>query len=161
MSAIDCKTSAPSLGEFHKIHSPSYGTEMWRLNTGKTPAFQLPGEKVLKAIESTPAGAKCISVGQKQRQHRNGHRNGSRQDTFNGFTTAEVIRLGKEPIGRLTRKARLALELYWNARLAAMGDDVDRGIRSWLTYAPDIAVLDFFSEDKTYISPTGERTDET
>lgn len=108
-------------------------------------------------MESTLAGAKCICVGQNKRRGRTGLGKKVTKQHFNGFTTTEVQQLGSKQPHLLTRKEQLALELYWNARLAAMGRTVDRGRVEWLTYEADVVVLDFFAENKTYELTTSTR----
>ena len=85
--------------------------------------------------------------------HRKGQGNRATQQTLNGYTTAEVIRLGRKPLHRLTPKEKQALEMYWESRLALMDLGVERGRMSWLTFQADIGVRDAYNRDRAFFIP--------
>lgn len=114
-------------------------------------------------MESTPLGGSYIGVREnKPRGHKKGQGKRAEQDSFNGFTVAEVLKLGKKKPHTLTRNEKQALELYWDARLVAMGESFNRGYDpGCLTYEADIGVLDFFAHAREFFVPEAEETEES
>jgi hypothetical protein len=103
--------------------------------------------------ESTDCETKRISVGQRKME----------RAKFAGFTGKYIrTRLSKKEFHTLDAVRQEAVRLYWEAVLGAdemsmrSGEKVGSAI---IVYVPEIRVLDFFAEDKTYDIPedNGER----
>lgn len=107
-------------------------------------------------LESSDCETGDISVGQKKLERR----------AFAGFTGRYIrSRLSKQDFLTLGTDHQQAVLLYWDAVLVAERLPMTSGSkvgREALVYGPDIRVLDFFAEDKTYDIPqdTGERLEE-
>lgn len=113
-------------------------------------------------MESTLTVATRHSVGEKKsRGHRKGEGKRAQQSEFGGYTIAEVLKLGRKPLHRLTPKEIRALEEYWESRLAVMGLGVERGRSGLLTFQPDIGVRDHSNPGSGYFLPgTEEESDD-
>ena len=114
-------------------------------------------------MESTLVEGSYIGIREnKPRGHKKGQGKRAEQESFNGFTVAEVLKLGKKKPHTLTRNERQALEVYWDARLVAMGESISKGYDpGWLTYEADVGVLDFFAHDGEFFVPENEETEES